>query len=269
MVIGVVSIIVGPAARFFRKEIEGTKSLYSVPQWKFLAFIISLGFAILLLWPLSVASSWSEERKRKRKSVSSLIGSLDSTVALGDDKDRLPRAYGEFGLEATNPVLATALLGSTRYLDNLRTSDGQEVRYSRIGSTLSDVSRYPIDIYDVRSLDDEALAVLYILPYNKANSSIAPRGFTVLHSNNHLVSMNISELTHVGSDRENDVEPSDAEYSFDEDTEVSFDSNEADEVAHDVDHLKHESVTYKATVHEILPEPTSDEGTAAKNRSTE
>lgn len=266
MVIGAVSIIVGPAARFFRKEIEGTKSQYSGPQWKLIAFTISLGSAIVLLWPLSVASSWSEERKRKRKSVSSLIGSLDSTVAIGDDEDKLPNAYGEFGLEATNPVLATALIGSTRYLDNLRTSDGQEVSYTRIGSTLSDVSRYPIDIYDVRSLDDEALAIIYILPYNKTNSSISPRGFTIPSSSNHIVSVDIDDYTNIYSTNEDDVESSEAEYDVDEDTEVSFDSNEA---AEDVEPPEDEEVTSEAPVHEMVSEPTSDEGTADKTRSTD
>lgn len=70
-------------------------------------------------------------------------------------------------------------MGSARYLAGLRTQDGEEVTHIRIGSKLDPVSDNPLDVYEVRSLENDLLATIYISPYNKKNSSLAPRGFRI------------------------------------------------------------------------------------------
>ncbi len=104
---------------------------------------------------------------------------LNAFAEQGTDQDVLPNGYGEFGLVATNPIPTRTMMGSARYLASLRTQDGDEVMCTRIGSKLDPVSENPIDVYEVRSLENDVLATIYISPYNRKNSSLAPCGFRI------------------------------------------------------------------------------------------
>lgn len=97
----------------------------------------------------------------------------------GVDADMLLGGHGEFGLTSTNPIPCKTILGSASYLDRLRANDGSKIVYERVGSTFSDASPHPIDVYEVTREAGGGLATLFISPYHKRNSELAPRGFLI------------------------------------------------------------------------------------------
>ena len=94
----------------------------------------------------------------------------------GTDADVIPEGTGEFGLEVTNPIPTSTIYGSISYLGKLRTLDGIKVEYERTSSAQAANIPSKIDIYKITAngLD---LATIFLCPYNKKNSEIAPRGF--------------------------------------------------------------------------------------------
>lgn len=94
----------------------------------------------------------------------------------GKKQDRTPNGFGEFGLEATNPIPFVDIPSSFEYLDKLHTSKGQKVEYRRVGSTKAENIENPIDMYEI-SVQGEILATLYVSPYQKHNCMTAPKGF--------------------------------------------------------------------------------------------
>ena len=97
----------------------------------------------------------------------------------GCETDEIPGAYGEFGHEASNPILTQTVFGSTSYLARLHAPDGAKVVYGRMGSLSSPVSLNPIDAYRISHPDGTQLATLYLSPYRKRTSAKAPEGFTL------------------------------------------------------------------------------------------
>jgi hypothetical protein len=97
----------------------------------------------------------------------------------GTDQDIIPEGIGEFGYDVTNPVPVNTVFGNTAYLGRLRTLNGIKVRYERRGSTGAANIKNQIDIYDIFEAEKK-IATLYISPYNKKNSNIAPEGFKLM-----------------------------------------------------------------------------------------
>lgn len=95
----------------------------------------------------------------------------------GVDADEMPGARGEFGLSPTNPVPCKTIFGSTAYLGRLRTADGVKVKYERVGCVTSDISPHPIDAYVVSHPDGSKLATVFVSPYQKRISRLAPKNF--------------------------------------------------------------------------------------------
>jgi hypothetical protein len=105
-----------------------------------------------------------------------LFDAMSALCEGGVDADEMPNGTGEYGLTETNPVPCRTVFGSTAYLGRLRAADGTKVTYERIGSTQSEVSSQPIDVYEISSRTSKKLATLYISPYQKRISRKAPRG---------------------------------------------------------------------------------------------
>ena len=114
-----------------------------------------------------------EPKFREMKELFDVMHALNED---GTDQDIIPEGFGEFGLEVTNPIPVNTIFGNTAYLARLRTIEGIKVRYERKGSTGAKNINNPIDIYEVFDGDD-FIATLYISPYHKKNSEMAPRGF--------------------------------------------------------------------------------------------
>jgi len=95
----------------------------------------------------------------------------------GVDTDTIPTGYGKYGLTPTNPIPTYSASGSDLYLSQLRTIDGKKIDAIRKGSTGAfDVTPGSIDIYEL-SMKGKVLCSIYICPYHKKNSELAPAGY--------------------------------------------------------------------------------------------
>lgn len=102
---------------------------------------------------------------------------LPKTFAQGVMADQLPKGYGEFGLELTNPIPTISIRSSNEYLSRLRFR-GQTVDSNRSGSHQSPVTAGAVDIYDLTQ-SGQHVGTVYLCPYHRKTSSKAPRGFTL------------------------------------------------------------------------------------------
>ncbi|MBK9045650.1 MAG: hypothetical protein IPL74_02730 [Bacteroidetes bacterium] len=84
----------------------------------------------------------------------------------GTDKDEMPEGYGEFGLIINNPIPTSSIPDSYFYLRRLRTLNGSEVTFDRIGSMNAENIKHTIDGYNL-SANGKKIATVYICPYNK------------------------------------------------------------------------------------------------------
>lgn len=94
----------------------------------------------------------------------------------GYDSDIIPGAIGEFGFVATNPIPVKGIMGGYAYLENLLFEDGTPITHQRTGSTGADNIENSIDCYKILK-DGIEKSIIYISPYHKKNSAIAPKGF--------------------------------------------------------------------------------------------
>jgi len=144
---------------------------------------------IVLLLVALVALRNTLRKKVQRNSIATSFNKLEQNpryqlmkkameiMAQGETEDgKIPGAYGEFGYDATNPIPTKGIPGSISYLAKLRTEDGVKVAYERRGSTRAENVSRPVDMYEI-SANGEDVALLYLCPYYKKNSTIAPKGF--------------------------------------------------------------------------------------------
>lgn len=90
--------------------------------------------------------------------------------------DEMTGAYGRFGYDKTNPIPFRGYLGINEYFGKLRSNDGKEVAFKRIGSFTSDNIKGLIDAYRINPSSHEEV-ILYINIYNSKTSRKAPDGF--------------------------------------------------------------------------------------------
>lgn len=143
-----------------------------------LLIIIKLISNIFVKRPKTVMDSLNENPEfKKMKEFYELLKNLNED---GTDQDIIPEGMGEFGYDVTNPIPVNTVFGNTAYLGRLRTLNGIKVRYERRGSTGAANIKNLIDIYDIYE-EEKKIATLYISPYNKKNSTVAPKGFKLVH----------------------------------------------------------------------------------------
>ncbi len=106
-----------------------------------------------------------------------MVGDMPWIYAQGTDEDKIPGGYGEFGLSVSNPVPTICVAGSDLYLARLR-HGGRPVEAIRMGSMSTDATPGRVDKYKV-SVGGRELGGVYICPYHKRISRIAPKGFTL------------------------------------------------------------------------------------------
>lgn len=99
------------------------------------------------------------------------------TFGSGTYNDTIEGAHGAFGTSVTNPVPSICVRSSIEYLACLRLN-GQLVQSTRVGSTSSPVTAGSIDMYELCSAGRD-VGTIYICPYHKNTSKLAPVGFTL------------------------------------------------------------------------------------------
>ena len=126
--------------------------------------------------PASVLDQLNADPKfRELRDLMTAVRNLNENAT---DQDMIPEGTGEFGYDVTNPIPVNTIIGNDVYLSRLRTHEGVKVGYVRQGSTRAPNMKNPVDVYDI--LDGEKkIATLYISPYHKKNSALAPKGFTL------------------------------------------------------------------------------------------
>ena len=153
-------------------------------------FMILIAIVLPLVAFVAYIYTW---HKKKRKSLYNQLNNLidqnpryklmkDAMEIMAQNEtsdDKVPGAYGEFGYDATNPIPTKGIPGRMAYLATLRTEDGVKVEYSRKGHTRAENVNHPIDMYEIRE-NGERICMLYLCPYYKENSAIAPKGFKLL-----------------------------------------------------------------------------------------
>jgi hypothetical protein len=98
-----------------------------------------------------------------------------------NDFDTFPQGHGNFGTSVTNPIPTCGITGSSEYLARLRTKNGEEISVKRLGCTGSDNIEELIDHYEIYNKQTkEKLCELYLCPYSKQTSTLAPDGFTLV-----------------------------------------------------------------------------------------
>lgn len=95
----------------------------------------------------------------------------------GTSQDNIPGGYGDYGLSLNNPVPTICVTGSNKYLSRLR-KNGCPVDSERQGSTKSEVISGNIDIYSISQFGQK-ICNIYICPYHRKDSKVAPIGFTL------------------------------------------------------------------------------------------
>lgn len=157
-------------------------------------YLIVTGIVLCLLIIVKLCVNAFVKEKKPRSVMDELMdipkfremkGLYDAMHALneaegGTDQDVIPEGIGEFGYDVTNPIPVNTIFGNKAYLGRLRTLDGVKVRYERKGSTGANNIENPIDIYDIFK-GDEFITTLFISPYHKKNSDLAPKGFKLIH----------------------------------------------------------------------------------------
>jgi len=159
------------------------------PGWKVICFFAIAYSVAILLWPIFLPE-WFAEKKTAWDELNenplfqeqkSLFDAMSLMCEDGVDIDVIPRGLGAFGLVSSNPIPCKTIHGSIAYLARLRTLDGIKIIYQRAGSVVSDISPYPVDVYEISLSDGQKLETLFISPYHKINSGKAPSGFTLAY----------------------------------------------------------------------------------------
>jgi hypothetical protein len=95
-----------------------------------------------------------------------------------DDDGDCCNSTGEFG-SITNPIPCKTIFGAKSYINRLRQENGCRIRCTRVKSVYDPVSKRPVEEYEIADKSGQPLVKLYISPYHKFNSVVAPCGFTL------------------------------------------------------------------------------------------
>jgi len=94
--------------------------------------------------------------------------------------DEIPNTIGKFGITPTNPVPVHFIPSNNIYLERLRTTDGQPIKWERDGSLSIPNIEKSVDDYKIFDNAGKFLTHIYISPYHKKTSKKAPQGFEIV-----------------------------------------------------------------------------------------
>lgn len=113
---------------------------------------------------------------------------MDILSSDGCTTDTIPGGIGRFGYSHDNPIPTNGVNGSYDYLEHLRDSKGNKIAYKRLGSTFSNVSDNPVDVYVITSPIITFPIKLCISAYQKRNSTLSPSDFVLVDDNDIVIS---------------------------------------------------------------------------------
>lgn len=98
----------------------------------------------------------------------------------GEDCDMLHGATGSFGRCPTNPIPVNGLLGTYKYLGKLSVPSGSCFYFHRVCSSNNPLGQYPLDVYEMVSIDASHWDLLFVDIFHPRRSNKAPKGL-ILH----------------------------------------------------------------------------------------
>ncbi len=115
--------------------------------------------------------------ERLRETLSADIANNPEKYSFFDLVKKRDSSSANFGVTVENPVRAASIPFSYYYLDSLKTKQGGDVSYKRLGHML-DESDNIIDVYTLTFTDDgeEKSITIFVDPYCAENSLKAPAG---------------------------------------------------------------------------------------------
>jgi len=108
---------------------------------------------------------------------------MSSIPINNDEYDEMPDSIGIFGTTLTNPIPVNGINGQIRYLSSLRTAQGDQLFFHRLGSVEINDIKGAIDLFEIVSVENENWGLLYLHMYNSSNSNKAPNGFQLDYNN--------------------------------------------------------------------------------------
>ena len=126
-----------------------------------------------------------ESLEQQKMDIIKLNPLIATEILKGLSCDKLPNATGEFG-SITNPIPVNGPLGEIKYLGKLRGKTGHAVFFHRIGSTISNVTNNPIDIFELVCQDGTQWNNLHFDYYHPRRSNLTPHGYTLIPFNKQL-----------------------------------------------------------------------------------
>lgn len=95
----------------------------------------------------------------------------------GDDCDAVTGGSGPFGLSYNNPIPVNGLIGTYKYLGKLLSRTGHVFYFHRLGSLTSDITKNPVDAYELVDLTGENWDILFLDLYHPRRSNAIPPGY--------------------------------------------------------------------------------------------
>jgi hypothetical protein len=95
-------------------------------------------------------------------------------------QDEIPQGVGKFGLVDTNPIPVYGVPSNEIYLSRLKRSNGDNIRWRRIGSHEVNNITKPIDKYEIFDLKGNTIGYIFLNPYHWKISEKAPEGFKLV-----------------------------------------------------------------------------------------
>jgi hypothetical protein len=172
---GLILVADNKAWRHVRPTLERQLQDKATPEQIYAIYIYLAGEANYLDTVARTYSKSSDANRRQRELARALLIYSEAC-----DTNQIPGSFGRFGLEATNPVPTVSVHESIDYLRLLR-HQGVSIEFERAGSLSSKIGSAPIDAYAIFR-DGFTLAQVYLCPYHRVTSTLAPHGFTLEYS---------------------------------------------------------------------------------------
>lgn len=135
-----------------------------------------MGFFDFLKKKDKKTANWTNQLPKEL--VDSFLKKIEENTQ-ATNTDFIKSGIGEYGLEKTNPIPTFGIPSNETYLQKLRTSNNEILRYRRTGGFEVDNINEVIDEYEIFNQKGDTIAFIYLSPYHRKTSNTPPVGFYI------------------------------------------------------------------------------------------
>lgn len=171
---GLVCCQFGPAAEGIPLPEDGSGTTLQRGVYYLVRYTLLFSF-----WPLAhAAARWPAPTGSDAGELQSPLGLMEAMSTADGEMNgaEFASGTGEFGYTAENSIPCRSISAAYDYLQRLRTRSGRAVMAMSIGSTDSNVSSNPIEMFKVRA-PGGVKVTLFVSPYQNQTSKRSPQGF--------------------------------------------------------------------------------------------